>query len=425
VSARTVAREDLVAVFLRWTWWRAVLHKGWWLVTSVYLVVDADLSPSQLVLIGGAQAVVALVFEIPAGVVADTVSRKWSLVVSHVLMGTAMIATGLVTDFGTLVATQMLWGLSWTFASGADVAWITDELDEPARISTVLMRWGRAQVTGAAVGIVVVGGLASLLQRSTAMVLAGVAMLALGLHVALRFRERRFVPTSTRRWSASWSIFVRGSTLVRRSHAILVVFAATFLVNGAADASGRLQARRLVDLGLPSDPVAWFAGLGVLTLLVAAVALRVVERRVDGVGAAARGYVVACVAGAVGLVGLAGAPEEVSGSAAVLLVAGIALPLTRTLGTIWVNRQTSGDVRATVHSFLAQAEYAGEIVCGLAIAAVARVAGLSPALVACAALFAITAILIQRFGSSRTAGAARSSRARLLRGVAYDRRHGL
>jgi hypothetical protein len=62
---------DLVAVFLRWIWWRAVLHNGWWLVTSVYLVVDADLSPSQLVLIGVAQGVIALVFEVPAGVVAD------------------------------------------------------------------------------------------------------------------------------------------------------------------------------------------------------------------------------------------------------------------------------------------------------------------------------------------------------------------
>lgn len=144
------AGPDLVAVFLRWIWWRAVLHKGWWLVTSVYLVLDADLSASQLVLIGVAQGVIALVFEVPAGVVADTISRKWSLVVSHVLMGTAMIATGLVTDFGALVATQMLWGLSWTFASGADVAWITDELAEPTRISVVLMRSGRAQLTGAA-----------------------------------------------------------------------------------------------------------------------------------------------------------------------------------------------------------------------------------------------------------------------------------
>jgi MFS transporter, DHA3 family, tetracycline resistance protein len=412
---------DLVAVFLRWMWWRAVLHNGWWLVTSVYLVVDAGLSPSQLVLIGVAQGLIALVFEIPTGVVADTISRKWSLVVSHVLMGTAMIATGLVTDFGPVVATQMLWGLSWTFASGADVAWITDELDEPARISVVLMRSGRAQLTGAAAGIVGVGALASLTQRSTAIVLAGAAMLLLGLYVVLRFREQRFVPTATRRWSASWSILVRGSVLVRRSRAILVMFAATFLVNGAAVGFGRLQARRLVDIGFPSDPVAWFAALGVVTLLVGAAAFRVVEPHVDDVRTALRGYVIACATGAVGIIGLAGAPEEVSGSAAVLLVAGIALPLTRTIGTIWVNRQTSGEVRATVHSFLAQAEYAGEIVCGLAVAVVARFAGLSVALVTCGALFATTIVLVPRAvsGTSR-----RSVLSRIAQSLVSRRRQG-
>jgi hypothetical protein len=294
----------------------------------------------------------------------------------------------------------MLWGLSWTFASGADVAWVTDELDDPARISGVLMRWGRAQLTGAAAGLVGLGALGSLTQRSTAMVLAGAAMLLLGLYVVFRFREERFVPTSTRRWSASWSILVRGLALVRRSRTILVIFAATFLVNGA-EMSGRLHQRRLVDLGLPSDPVAWFTVLGVLTLLVGAAALRVVEPHIDGARTAQHGYVVACAAGALGLIVLAGAPEEVTGSAALLLIAGIAMPLTRTLGTIWVNRQTSSDVRATVHSFLAQAEYVGEIACGLAIALVARYAGLSPALVACAALFAITMVLVQRLGAAR------------------------
>ena len=388
-----LGRPDLVAAFLRWTWWRALLHRGWWLATSVYLVVDAHLSPSQLVLIGVAQAVTALTFEVPAGVVADTISRKWSLVVSHVLMGTAMIATGLVTGFGPLVATQMLWGLSWNFASGADVAWITDELDEPARSSGVLVRAGRAQLMGAAAGLVGIGALASLTQRSTAMVFAGAAMLLLGLYVVFRFHERGFIPTSTRRWSTSWSILVRGSTLVRRSRAILVMFAATFLVNGAAT-SGRLQTRRLVDLGFPSDPLVWFTALGVLTLLVGAIAFRVVARQVENAQTTVRGYVVACAVGAVGLIGLAGAPEEVSASAAALLVTGIAVPLTRTLGTIWVNRQTSGDVRATVHSFLAQAEYLGVIVCGLAISVVAQFAGLPLALVTCAALFAVPIFLI-------------------------------
>jgi hypothetical protein len=389
------ARTDLVTVFLRWLWWRAVLHNGWWLVTSVYLVVDAHLSPSQLVAIGVGQGVVALAFEVPAGVVADTISRKWSLVVSHALMGTAMIATGLVTDFVPLLGAQMLWGLSWTFASGADVAWITDELAEPARISVVLMRSGRAQLTGAAAGILGVGALGALLERRAAIVLAGAAMLLLGLYVVARFREERFVPARGRRWSASWRILGRGWELVRRSRAILVMFAATFLVNGAAVGFGRLQARRLVDIGLPSDPVLWFTVLGFLALVVGATALRVAEPHVDDDRGALRGYVAACVAGAVGVVALAYAPEELSGSAAALLVAGIALPLTRTMSTIWVNRRTGGEVRATVHSFLAQAEYLGEILCGVGIAIVARLAGASSALVAGGALFAITVVLLR------------------------------
>jgi MFS family permease len=338
-----------------------------------------------------------LVFEIPAGVVADTFSRKWSLVGSHVLMGTAMVATGLVSGFGPLVATQMLWGLSWTFASGADVAWISDELDEPARVSAVLLRAERAQLTGMVAGLAAVGGLAWLTQRSTAIVLAGVSMLLLGAFVVVGFREQRFVPVAVKRWSASWSILAHGSVLVRGSRVLLVVFAATFLVNGVADAFGRLYPLRLVTIGLPVDPVAWFAGLGVLMCLAGAAALRVVQPHVDGAHTVGRGYVIACGVAALGVVGLASAPEAMSGSMAVLLAAG-ALPLTRSFGTIWVNRQAVSAVRATVHSLLAQAEYAGKIICGLAIAAIAQHASVFPALMSCGALLAVTILLVQYGG---------------------------
>lgn len=374
---------------------RAVLHRGWWLVTSVYLVVESGLSPAQLVFIGVAQGVISLLFEVPAGVIADTVSRRTSLIVSHVLMGTAMLATGLVTDFWLIVATQMLWGLSWTFASGADVAWLTDELNDPARISSVLVRAGRAELIGSAVGLVVVGGLGSLLPRGTAMVIAGGAMLALGLYVVLRFGERHFKPATERRWAASWQILRDGIKLVRASRAILVMFAATFLVNGA-DNTARLFQKRLVELGFPSSPVLWFTLLGVLTLLVGAVVLRLVEGRIDTAGGAARWYALACAAGVVGFAALAFVPEELGGSAAFILVSGIAMPMTRVIGMIWVNRETTGNVRATVHSLLAQAEYLGEIVVGFGIAAVARFAGLPAALVVSAAVIVLTIGVVAR-----------------------------
>jgi MFS family permease len=392
----------VVTVFIRWTWARAVLHTGWWLVTSVYLVVDAGLSPAELVLIGSVQSGFALVCEVPAGVFADTVSRKWSLVISQVLMGTAMLTTGLVDTFPALLATQVLWGISWTFASGSDVAWITDELDRPDQVTAVLARAARAQLTGAATGLIVLGLLAWVTRLDVTIVVAGAAMTSLAGYIALRFTEHNFTPVRTARWSSSWSTFRRGLTLVRRSRAILLIFGATFLVNGASDAAGRLTQKQLLDVGLPRtpDPIVWFTGLGVIGLSVGALVLRLVARRIDGVHARTD-YALAALAGVVSMLMLALARDPVVAAVAVVLLSGIVTPLTRVISTIWVNARTTADVRATTHSFLAQLEYLGEIICGLTIATIARLTTLPVALLGCALLFAATAGLMRRESRDR------------------------
>ncbi|MBL7261060.1 MFS transporter [Paractinoplanes lichenicola] len=389
----------LATVFVRWTWWRALLHRGWWAVTSVYLVTVAHLTASELVLIGVGQSLAALVLEIPAGVLADTVSRKWSLVVSQVLMGASMLATALVDGFWPLLVTQMAWGLAWNFAGGADVAWISDELDDPPGVAVVLVRAEQAQLTGTVAGLVAVSGLAWLIGPGPAMVSAGVAMLLLGLYVVARFPERRFRPVAAHRWRAARSILRRGSSLVRGSRLVLGIFAATFLVNGVTGAFGRLYPLRLVDLGLAVDPVLWLGALGVLMSLAGAAALHVVRPHINGPTVLRRGFVATCVIAALGAAGLAVTPEELSGSLAVVLAAG-SLPLTRAFTTIWVNQQAGSAVRATVHSLAAQAKYLGEITCGLAIAAVAAHATTPTALLTCGVLLAAAALLIQRVASA-------------------------
>jgi MFS family permease len=191
-------------------WWMGVwasMHRGYWFVASLYLVLDARLSALQLVTIGVVQSVISGLFEVPAGVVADTFSRKWSLVFAHLLMGGAIVLTGSVRSFPALVASQALWGIAWTFASGSDIAWITDELASPSRIDRVLIAAARAKTVGAAVGIVVFGLLARSASRSTAIVATGVGIFLLGLLV-LRIPEAGFVrPTRTRR--GSLTIFQR------------------------------------------------------------------------------------------------------------------------------------------------------------------------------------------------------------------------
>ena len=401
--------DELVTLFLGWIGVRAVLHNGWWLVTSLYMVLDAQLPPAQLLVIAAAQGVAAMIFEVPAGVLADAVSRKWAIVVAHPLMGAAMITTGLFPDFVPLLLAQVLWGISWTFSSGADIAWITDELDRPDRIHRVLTRQARWQLVGAAVGMLGIGGLAALVGRQAAIVAAGVAMLALGVAVASLFPERNFVPVRTRRLHAARGIARRGARLATRDRTILALVVVTVLVNGAADSFGRIYPLRLVDLGFPDGIRAsvWFTVLGIGALAIGALSLYAVDRRIQGERGARAAVLLACAAGLVSLGLLALAPDLASAVVAVLIASGVAMPLVRTVTTIWVNRRTSSDVRTTVHSFLAQAEYAGEILCAGLLAVLSGVVGAAGLFGLAAALFAAAALPILRLraGAPSEAGA--------------------
>ena len=60
-------QTDFATAFLRWTFIRAVLARGYWLTTALYLVVVAHLTPFELVMIGTFQAITVVVAEIPAG----------------------------------------------------------------------------------------------------------------------------------------------------------------------------------------------------------------------------------------------------------------------------------------------------------------------------------------------------------------------
>ena len=253
-----------------------------------------------------------IVAEVPAGVLADAVSRRLALVTSHLVRGTGMVMTGFVTDFRLLVLAQCLWGLGWALSSGADVAWITDELDDPERIDRVLVAEARRELAGTVAGTVVAGTVAWATHREVAIVGAGVVMVAMAATVA-RWPETGFAPIATGRWwTQAMAIFRLGAALARADRVILLVLVATALANGGHEGFGRLHERRQLLLGLPTtiDPVVWFTVLGLASALAGAVTLRTVEARIDGTGVAVRVYVGAAGVGVVGLVGFAFAPER-------------------------------------------------------------------------------------------------------------------
>lgn len=384
-------KSDLTTAYLRWALFRAALARGWWLVTALYLVVIANLSPSQLVLIGVFQGLTVFVAEVPAGAWADAVSRRRALVVAHVVMGAGMAMTGFVTAFPLLVMSQCLWGLGWAISSGTDVAWITDELDRFDLIDRVLTAQGRFDLLGSAVGIITLGALGWAAGLSVAVVVAGLSMIGLGLLVVARWPESRR-PTATARgpWASSSAVLRQSVRVARADRVILLVLAATLLVNGGAEGFGRLFERRLFTLGIPTSfqPVVWFAALALVAAALGATTLYFVERRISGVGVAKRTYVAACGCGAVGLIVFAHAPNLQYAVAGALLVRGIALPTVRVAGTVMINRRTPSEARATVHSMLSQAENLGEIICGLGLAAIASATSSTVTLMTSAGLVA-------------------------------------
>src|SRR5215218_949202 len=270
------AGSEVATTFLRWTAIRAVCHRGHVLVSSLYFVLDAHLSASQLLLLGSVVAATMVLADVPTGIWADTVSRKWPIVIGHLFLGAGMVMLGLVTAFPLIVATQVLWGVGWAFSSGADVAWVTDELDQPDRIDRVLTVRARWDLIGQATGLVAFGLLAWAAGLATAIVISGLAMGLLGLYVAARFSETRFSPTRKQRWRVSWSLLRRGVALARRDSEIRLVFAATLLVSGAGVISW-LFPQRLIALGFPSNPLLWYTALGIVALAAGAMALRVIE----------------------------------------------------------------------------------------------------------------------------------------------------
>lgn len=403
LGSRTVPRRDPVPTFLWWSAFHHALFRGYGLAMLVYVVVEADLEPLQLVLLGTALEVSVLLAEVPTGVVADTLSRKRSIVVSHLLMGSAFLATGLTTDFGLLVLTQVGWGIGWTFTSGADVAWITDELDDAARVDRVLATRARWRLLGGVVGYAAAGLLALAVGLAGTLVVLGVVMAAGSLVVALGFTEHNFRPVTEHRLREARAIFREGVHLSRRDHQILLVLGATLALNSGAEAVDRLFNRRLVDLGFPEspDPVVWFTLLGVVGLLAGAVALRFLEGRVHRDGAPRRFYLLGVVAAILGTLVLAWAPDVGTGIAGTFVVRGVGWAIIPAVATIWINRRTPGSVRATVHSFLGQAESVGEIAGGIALGVVAQATSISVALTGSAGLFLLAFGIVARSRSSR------------------------
>jgi MFS family permease len=133
-----------------------------WGVNTLFLL-DAGLSFFEVFVANAAFSVGLVVFEIPTGVVADTLGRRMSFLFSvSVLGGTTLLYVGLAQIGAGVVAfaiVSVFMGLGFTFYSGAMEAWLVDALGVTGFRGILDPVFARGQqITGVAMLVGTIGG---------------------------------------------------------------------------------------------------------------------------------------------------------------------------------------------------------------------------------------------------------------------------
>jgi MFS transporter, DHA3 family, tetracycline resistance protein len=158
-----------------------------WTLAAVYFVQEVGMGPLELVLAGTALEVAYFLFEVPTGIVADLYSRRASVIISQLVMGVGFVLTGAFAEVGVVLAASALIGFGWTFRSGAEDAWLADEVG-PERMACSFQRGAQVERAASLAGIALAVAL-GVVDLSLPLVAAGV--LLLGLAVVLASSCRR------------------------------------------------------------------------------------------------------------------------------------------------------------------------------------------------------------------------------------------
>jgi len=366
---------------------RVFLHSGfvwqlcwssYWTLFFVRVVVDVGLDPLQLLLLGTTKEVTILLVEIPTGVVADIRSRRLSVILSFLVCGVAIVGAGLADSFVLLVLTQALWALGSTFRSGAETAWFTDEVGSLEVVDAVLPRRARFEAVGSIVGLTATALLAAATGLSFALVAVGVVLVGWGIVLRVRMPETGFERHET-------SARVRVRQLLGEGFQAVV----TVVTGFASEAVDRLAVARLDQIGLQDtiDPALLIGGASVVQSLGAIVVLFVYGRRLAGPQLVTAMMILNAVT-AVG-VGVLAQGGLLAIALAGMVAQGTVRSIARTVTVGWTNHFTDRSNRATVHSFVGQAQSLGEISGGITLGIVAQQIGLGMALTASAVIYVL------------------------------------
>ncbi len=348
-------------------------------VLAVYYVTAAGLSPLQLVLVGTVLEGTIVLFEVPTGVVADTFSRRLSVIIGMFVLGAAFVLEGSLPLFAGILLAEAIRGVGETFLSGALDAWLADEVGE-AEVGRAFLRGGQVRRLVGLFAIPASAGLATI-ALPLPILLGGGVYLALGLFLALAMPEAGFRPTprgERSSWRATRDTLRDGARVVRGRPLLLTLLAVSLVAGAASEGFDRLwEAHFLRGFAFPGagrfEPVVWFGIIGTLASVAALIVTQLFRRRLEAVSrdpsATARVLLGlnALTIVSIAVFALAGNFPLALGA---YLVKATADALFYPLNRAWLTQNIDPQVRATVLSMSGQANALGQTAGGPGVGAV-------------------------------------------------------
>ena len=259
-------------------------------VSSVYFIRTVEMDAFQLLMTGFVLELSVFLFEIPTGVVADLYSRKRSMAIGLLMVGCGFLLQGMLPLFVAVLTAQMLWGVGYTFLSGADQAWIADEL-KTKRLEGVFLRGTQIGQVFSLLGMLA-GVLMANVTLNLPLVFSGLLLIGFSLFVVLLFPETGFTPSPVRHrrpWRSAWGTFKTGLGAVWRSSLLMTALLISLLTGLYSEGFDRLWTLHLLEnFTLPEignlNEVVWIGLINAGALLMNILVVEGIRRRMERTG---------------------------------------------------------------------------------------------------------------------------------------------
>jgi DHA3 family tetracycline resistance protein-like MFS transporter len=356
---------------------------------TLYYIQIVGMNPLQLVLVGTVLEGTILLFEVPTGVLADTYSRRLSVIIGFALIGACYLIQGSLPIFGIIILAEMVRGLGETFLSGAESAWIADEIGEE-RVGLAYLRHSQMSGIGALAGIAIGTALATI-DLQLPILLGGTLLISLSLFLLVAMPETGFHPSPRPSGEAPWRSMrrtvqegmgiVRGRPVVWMLVLVAVVFGAFsegvdrlgeahFLTTFTFPTS--IFSGSILPNGLTLQPIVWIGLIRTVGMLLSIGIAELLIRRWKIHGSRNIGSLL--LANSMGLI-LAVIGFGLAPSFGVALTAywmiGILRSIQYPVANTWLNQHLPSHVRATVLSMAGQADALGQVAGGPIVGIVA------------------------------------------------------